>query len=731
MNAIQSQPSTQAAQSPTETIVGEVTDVPFRNEDTGYSVMRLTIKAVRDPLTVVGVSMARVGETVTVEGRWKVHPKFGRQMEAVNVAVARPASAAGIERYLASGVIKGIGPATAKRIVGEFGERTFEVFDNEPDRISLIKGIGKARAAEIVKVWQETQAERQVQVFLAGYNIVGALAHRIIRKYGGTAIEVVEKEPYRLAKEVRGIGFLTADTIALSLGMPMDAPPRIEAGLRHVVSTAAGVGHCGIPVEKYLAGCCDLLKLPAAIVEPAVREHLRLREFMVRVMLAGDSFVFDKRLHDAEERIAKGLLELAKRPPKTSETQAARLAGEAETICGVTLAPEQRHAVQMALLRPVSILTGGPGTGKTSTLKVILEALRRIGADVVLGAPTGKAAKRMTESTGFPASTVARLIGMGRMQEEDTPIECSILILDESSMVDVSMLDRVLKCLEDGASLLFVGDIDQLPSVGAGRVLGDMIESGIIPTTRLTQVFRQAATSAIIRNAHRINKGQGIETPVAGDDTDFYFIEANTPEEVSARIAAMVQKHIPARMGIRSQDIQVLSPMRKSGTGTESLNALLQSTLNPSPDASVTKFGRRYGVGDRVLQTVNNYDLGVMNGESGIITAVDSTSDTMTVEVDGESIAYPFADLDQLDLAYAMTVHKSQGSQFPAVIIPVTTQHYVMLQRPIIYTGITRATKFCVLVGQRRALEMAIENARMEPRITALQSMLERHSDVW
>lgn len=717
---------TQPLPIPAESITGEVSVVTFRKEDTGYSVMKIAVRGMRDPVTMVGTSLARVGEVVTATGRWRQHTSFGRQFEAENITVARPKSAQAIEKYLSSGAVKGIGPAIAKRITAAFGESTFEVLDEAPHRLAQIKGISAARAEDIGRIWKESQAERQLLVFLAGHGILGAVAMRIVRRYGGATIEIVEGQPYRLAKEVRGIGFKIADDIALKMGMPRDAEDRVVAGLRHGITTGTGMGHCGVQKEKFLAAACELLQLNSDRVRPTLEEQLAVKEFMVQVALNGDRYVFDKRLYDAERRIAIALSEMDKVPVwNVTPERAAEIAADAEKCCRVQLAPEQRAAVEMALLRPCSILTGGPGTGKTSTLKVILEALRRVRARVVLGAPTGKAAKRMAESTGFEAATIARLIGMGREQsEEPITIECSILIIDEASMVDVMMLDRVLSCIEAGASILFVGDVDQLPSVAAGQVLADMIDSGMIPTTRLTQVFRQAATSAIIRNAHRINRGEDLEAP---DDAprDFYFIEANTPEQVTARITALVRDHIPRRIGIKSANVQVLSPMRKGGTGTEAMNGTLQSILNPSPAGSVERFGRRYGVGDRVLQVVNNYDLGVMNGESGIIAEVDTATDTLVVDVDGTLVRYPFSDLDQLDLAYAMTVHKSQGSQFEAVVIPVTSQHYMMLQRSIIYTAITRATRFCVLVGQSRALNMAIGNARTEPRITALRPLLE------
>lgn len=712
-----------------ETLSGEVVGITFRNEESGFSILRIEAKGHRDPVTVVGSSLSNVGELVEVKGSWKVHPTYGRQLEAQSITPHRPTSAAGIERYLASGIITGVGPAIAARIVAEFGEDTFNVLDETPEAVLKIKGVGKKLAENIARSWNESQAERKVLVFLASHGIMGAVATRIMRAYEGAAIEVVEREPYRMAKEIRGIGFATADEIAMKMGIAPTDPARIEAGLRHVVTTSTGMGHCGVPLERFLTIACKALSLPRHVVEPVMNEQLNTREFMVPVLLDGDGrYVFDKRLYDAEARISREIARMDTAPPwSVNREQAEEIAIEAAQACGVELAPEQHQAVVMALLARVSVLTGGPGTGKTSTLKVILTALKQVRAKVLLGAPTGKAAKRMRESTGHEASTVARLIGMGReMTGEDVTIDCEILIIDEASMVDVRMLDRVFECLVEGAAIMFVGDVDQLPSVGPGRVLGDLIESGAIATVRLTRIFRQAAQSAIVRNAHRINSGQFIEPRAAGERTDFYFIPCEDVEQIPQRIADMVQRHIPGKIGIPAHEVQVLSPMRRGASGTEAMNSLLQERLNPTPVAHVEKFGRRFGTGDRILQTVNNYELGVMNGESGQILQVDQEREVLVVQVDETIVEYPFDDLDQVDLSYAMTVHKSQGSQFPAIVMPMSTQHYTMLQRPIIYTGITRATRFCVVIGQQRALEMAIKNDRQEPRITSLLMRLAR-----
>lgn len=714
----------------TEKLDGEVVDVGYRSEETGYSILTVQLAGSAQSVKLVGVSSAAVGEQVSAEGQWKLHPKFGRQFAASAIHVSRPESADAIVRYLAAGNVRGIGPTLATKIVAAFGEDTLRVLDEAPERLAELRGIGKKKLAEIRGHWQETAGARQALLMLAGYGIIGAIAQKVIKRYGLGAGEVVRGQPYRLAAEVHGVGFETADKIALGNGLSREAPARIDAGLRHVVTTAIGVGHCGITLDAFMDAARSLLGVPDGVISPVLATEFKERNYLVKVILPGSApYVFDKRLYDAECRIADRLAEMRELAPRWGLSQEAALAiaRDAEAAVGVELAPEQLAAVVMALRSRIGILTGGPGTGKTSTLKVILHAYRQVRAEVVMGAPTGKAAKRMHETTGFEAATIARLVGWGQGGSEgglDREIECDVLVIDEASMLDVSLLDRVLRCLTSGASILLVGDVDQLPSVSAGRVLGDMIESGAVPTVRLTQVFRQAASSAIIRNAHRINRGIDIEAPSGA--CDFYFIPADDPRSIADKVIAMVAKHIPERVGIPSDSVQVLSPMRKSGTGTEVLNRRLQMELNPSPAGIVERFGKRYGVGDRVLQTVNNYELGTMNGESGIIRAVNMETATVQVQVDDATVEYSFGDLSQLDLAYAMTVHKSQGSQFPAVVIPVSTQHYVMLQRAIIYTAITRATKFCVLVGQREALQQAVRNMRVEPRVTTLGIRLER-----
>jgi len=719
-----------------ETLTGEVVGISFRNAETGYSIMRVKMEGERDPATIVGQCLASIGETLRAEGQWDNHPKFGRQFTAASIRAVLPTSQKGIERYLSSGIIRGVGPVTAQRIVAALGEGTVPVLDEgDADRLSTVKGVTRKKAGSIIEAWKENRDVRETVIALAGYGVELALSHRIVLQYGKAAADVVRNDPYRLAREVRGVGFLTADTIAKSLGIPSNAPERIEAGISHVIRMVGTEGHCGVEEATFVANAVSLLGIDAPIITPCINRMAREETVLTRVaMSVGESaskvsHLFDARLYRAEKRIAQGIIErMASAPTLVIRGGSpADVARKAEVECGVELAPEQSEAVIMALTNKVGILTGGPGTGKTSTLRVILQALQSCGASVSMGAPTGKAAKRMRETTGHDAATIARLTGQGTSNQGETTIGCDVLIVDEASMLDVYMLDALLKCLPDRSSLLLVGDVDQLPSVGPGRVLFDLIDSDVVPTVRLTKIFRQAAQSAIIRNAHRINAGDALE-PKSDSESDFHFMAAKDPDSIAASIVSLVASAIPERIGIRPEAIQVLSPMRRTATGAENLNKLLQKALNPRPSRFVERGGNRYGVGDRIIQIVNNYDLGVMNGESGIVVDVDEDAKTLTAQIDDAHITYKFTDLDQINLAYAMSIHKSQGSQFDAVVIPVTTQHYRMLHRALFYTGVTRAARFCVLIGQPHAMNMAIRNIDNTKRITTLARRLRNAS---
>lgn len=711
-------------------ISGEVQRIVFRHPETGFAVMRLRVQGRKEPVTVVGKTLAGEGEIIHASGQWKSHPKFGQQLEATRVQVELPSTPKGVERYLASGVIAGIGPGIAKKLVTAFGGTALDVLENTPGELATVPGLGPKKIEKILKGWDAQREAGRIVAALADYDIGIAIALRIYRKFGADALTLIKTNPYRMT-EVPGVGFLKADQIALSAGTRHDDFARIEAGIKHAVREASANGHVGLKADDALRRSAELLKLPPVTVKGVLEGLLasRRKDGLVEVQHPEwGRCVMIGRLYEAEACIAEELVEWAAQPTrwKISREKAHELALEAAASCGVELAEEQMQSVVMALMCRVSILTGGPGTGKTSTLKVVLSALRRVGAKVVMGAPTGKAAKRMRETTGHDAQTIARLTGMGSFEDPD-PIEGDILILDEGSMVDVNMLRDVINLMDEGMGLLMVGDVDQLPSVGPGHVLGDLINSAAIPTTRLTKVFRQAQQSAIVRNAHRINRGELPERSEKG--SDFYFIEAATPEAITDRIVKLVTKSIPEHFGFKPSEIQILSPMRRTPTGAGNLNEVIQNAVNPRPAREVVRGGTRYGVLDRVLQTANNYDLGVMNGESGHVVDIRQDDGLLTLDIDGTLVNYPFKDIDQLDLAYAMSVHKSQGSQFPCVVIPVTTQHYNMLQRAILYTAVTRATKLCVLVGQTRALQMAINNARSEPRLTMLRHLIEAKVD--
>jgi exodeoxyribonuclease V alpha subunit len=709
-------------------LVGEVERVTFRNVETGYSVLKVKVSKEKDTITMVCKSLAGEGEMIQAVGAWTSHPKFGKQFAADKVTVELPSTAKGIERYLAAGVVPGIGPGLAKKLVAAFGAGTLGVLEREPERLLGLQGVGKKTVEKVQQGWQAQREAGRVVAALADYDVGIGVALRIWRKFGSDSLSIIQMNPYRLT-EVQGVGFLTADAIAQSAGIPKADPGRIVAGLRHVLNEATERGHVGVPLADFLKRTGDLLQVSRDAIQVQMG-RLSDPDLRSGLILLGHpehgECVFSQSLLMAEGKIASTLNEWRQGTPpwKVPADKLDAIVDEAAKDCGVVLAAAQAESVKMALTQRVSILTGGPGTGKTSTLKVTLQALRAVKAKVILGAPTGKAAKRMQETTGMQASTVARLIGMGRGTDtSDVEIDADILILDEASMVDVRMMRDVLECMVPGMALMLVGDVDQLPSVGPGNVLADMIDSGRIPTTRLTQVFRQAAQSAIIRSAHRINNGVLPEENSEG--SDFYFVEAETPEAITAKVMRLVTEAIPRRFGIAPKDIQVLSPMRKSSTGVEAMNGLLQAVLNPDPPRKVERGNRRFGVGDRVLQVVNNHTTGVMNGESGFVVDIREDDGIMVVDVDGERVEYPFNELDQLTLAYAMSIHKSQGSQFPAVVIPCSSQHYVMLQRAIIYTGITRATQLCIVVGQPRALQMAVRNVNTERRLTLLRSYIE------
>ena len=637
----------------------------------------------------------------------------------------------GIEKYLGSGMIRGVGPVYARKLVKAFGEAVFDIIEAEPDRLKEVTGIGPVRAKRITSAWAEQKIVREIMVFLHSHGVGTARAVRIYKTYGADAVQVMTDNPYRLARDIRGIGFKTADAIAMKLGVEKTAMIRLRAGVSYALTEAMDDGHCGLPKEQLIPLAVDLLEAPGELVLTAL--DLELAEGAVVADSVGDvSCIFLAGLYRAEQAIAERLLRLTQGALPWPPIDADKALPWIEQKTGLTLAESQAAAVRLALESKVMVITGGPGVGKTTLVNSILRILAAKGAKLLLCAPTGRAAKRMTEATGFEAKTIHRLLEVdpktgGFKRGPDRPLECDLLVVDEASMVDVMLTQALLRAVPDSAGLLIVGDIDQLPSVGPGQVLADIIDSGATPVVRLTEVFRQAAQSRIITSAHRINQGSMPDLTRPDNESDFYFVEANDPELAATRIVDLVKSRIPGRFHLDPiRDIQVLCPMNRGGVGARSLNVMLQAALNAAGDRKVERFGWVFAPKDKVMQIENDYDKEVYNGDVGYVEGVDPDTAELSINFDGRSVVYGFAELDTLVPAYAATIHKSQGSEYPAVVIPVLTQHYTMLQRNLLYTGVTRGKKLVVLVGQKKAVAMAVRNASGRRRWSKLNEWLKR-----
>jgi exodeoxyribonuclease V alpha subunit len=721
----------QADQKPVlETLAGSVERVTFHNAENGFAVLKVHTRGKRDLVTVVGHTPAvAAGEWITASGLWISDRTHGLQFKAEVLKTTPPTGVEGIEKYLASGQMRGIGPAMAKRIVAAFGVDTFEIIEAAPERLTEVSGIGPMRASRIVSGWAEQKAVREIMIFLHAHGVGTARAVRIFKTYGYESVQVMTEDPYRLAKDVRGIGFKTADAIAAKLGMEKTAPQRIRAGISFALQTATDEGHCALPVEALTRLAVQLLEVDAALIRTAIVDELSKGE-IVSDTVGDETCLFLKGLHLSEQAIASRLAERASGPPPWPEIDLDKAVPWVESRTGKTLATSQREALKLVLGSKMAVVTGGPGVGKTTLLDTILRLLVAKGVKVLLTAPTGRAAKRMTEQTGLEAKTIHRLLEIdpkhgGFSRNEENPLDCDLLVVDETSMVDVPLMNALTKAVPSHAGLLLVGDVDQLPSVGPGQVLADIIGSERIPVARLTEVFRQAAESRIVVNAHRINHGQMPDAPKAGEESDFYFIGINEPEQGVGKIIEMVKERMPKRFGLDPlKDIQVLCPMNRGVLGARNLNIELQQVLNPNPPATVERFGWRFSPGDRVMETQNDYDREVFNGDLGMVVRIDDEEGALIASFDGREVSYPFGELDTLVPAYATTIHKSQGSEYPAVIIPVVTQHYTMLARNLLYTGVTRGKRLVVLVGQRKAVAMAVRGGNMKRRWTKLQEWL-------
>jgi exodeoxyribonuclease V alpha subunit len=709
---------------------GTLERIVFAGAGGEFTVARLKVAGRSDPVTVVGSLLGLpVGARLSAQGHYEDNPRFGRQFRIVSFTELSPQTREGIKRYLGSGLVKGIGPELAARIVARFGEQTLRVLDEHPERIREVPGIGQARAAGIGSAWASQRGQREAMVFLQGHGVPPALAVRVCKRYGADTVTRVRENPYRLAFDVWGIGFLSADRLAGSLGLGKQAPVRIEAGVRHVLVEAGGEGHVYVPRERLAEEAARQLEVDRPLVDEAIERLARQGDVAIERVDAGEA-VYETGLLRAERATAEGLRRLLSCPSRPLPIDADRAIARYEKEAGIRLAPRQDEAIRRAFAAPVLVITGGPGVGKTTIVRGIVSAFLRCRLRVALAAPTGRAAKRLQEATGHPAATLHRLLewrpAEGRFGRNPArPLETDVLIVDEASMIDIRLAADLLAALAKSTRLLLVGDQDQLPSVGPGMVLRDVIASGAVPVVRLDEIFRQAAQSLIVTNAHRIHDGQMPElgeAPVAGpraDTRDFFLLKEEDPATAALTIRDLVVHRLPKRYGFRPSDIQVLTPMHRGELGAIHLNELLQAALSAGGE-ELQSGSRRFCVGDRVMQLRNNYDKDVYNGDIGGIVRIARSERQVVVRFDEREVCYGSDELDELTLAYAATIHKAQGSEYPAVVIPVHTQHFVMLARSLLYTAVTRGKRLVVLVGTGKALAIAVRNAKVAMRASRL-----------
>jgi exodeoxyribonuclease V alpha subunit len=703
---------------------GEIERITYRDEKTGYSVIRLRITGAAKPVTVVGIlPAASVGEALSLLGEWVVHPRFGKQFQARSCRPSVPVTAAGIERYLGSGAIKGVGPVTARRIVQEFGEKALDILDREPERIGRVSGIGKARLNVIKTGWKARTVAREALLFLYSVGVGAGLAEKIQRRYGDSTVERIRENPYRLAEEVWGIGFLTADRIAAQMGFSPDCSFRVDAGILHALRTLSEAGHLYSPLPELLSRASGLLGAEPENLSEAIARGVARGELVVEEK-GGEEAVYLMSSFRSETHVAhclKGLLSSASPREGLGDTF-----GEFVRRYPVRLSEKQVEALRLSMDGRVLIVTGGPGTGKTTLVKAILKLHEGHKKRIFLAAPTGRASKRLMETTGQNARTVHRLLEY-KVQDgtfarcAENPLACDLLVVDEVSMLDTQMAAHLLDAVPPGASLILVGDADQLPSVGPGNVLRECIASGVIPVVELNEIFRQSRESLIIVNAHRVR--EGLMPFLSGEGEarkGFHFISEENPENVALKVCELVSRILPQRFGLDPlEDIQVLCPMHKGESGAIALNDRLQEALN-GHSAGFHRGGKTFRIGDRVMQVKNDYEKDVFNGDIGRIVGIEEEEQVLAISFDGKVVPYAFIDLDQVIPAYAITVHKSQGSEYPAVVIPLTTQHYLMLQRNLLYTALTRARRLAVVVGTKKALAIAVKNEKVQLRCSRL-----------
>jgi exodeoxyribonuclease V alpha subunit len=718
-----------------EHLTGLIERVTFHSAETGFAVLRVQVKGRRDLVTLVGtLPETHAGEWVEAEGRWTVDAQHGQQFRADVLKTSRPETAEGMAKYLGSGMVKGIGPKLAQRLVDQFGTAVFEAIERTPQSLLHVEGIGKVRLTKITAAWQEQKVVREIMVFLHSHGVGTARAFRIYKTYGEQAIQQVREDPYRLARDIRGVGFKTADQIAASLGIGRESDLRARAGVEFVLQELTDAGHCAFPREGLVQRAVQMLKITAPTIEAAVEHGVAEGRLVLgEVRDEGGPLLYLAPLDHAERKLAENLVALNRGEHPCPEIDVDKAIGWVERKVGFALADAQREAVRLAVRSKVLVVTGGPGVGKTTVVNAIVQVLRAKRLRIVLCAPTGRAAKRLGEATGMGATTVHRLLEFdpqtgGFKRNHDNPLEGDVFVIDETSMLDLVLANQTVRAVPDSAALVMVGDVDQLPPVGPGSVLRDVIDSGVVPVCRLTEVFRQAAKSAIITNAHRVNRGLMPLFPPRSEEganlSDFYFVEAEEPEAAADAVIRLVQDNIPRRFGLHPlDDVQVLSPMQRGSLGARSLNLALQAALNPSGPA-VERFGWTFRAGDKVMQTSNDYEKDVFNGDIGRVVAIDADEQELVVAFDGRDVAYDFKELDELALSYATTVHKSQGSEYPAVVVPVHAQHFTLLQRNLLYTAMTRGKRLVVLVGTRKAVAMAVKRADVGRRVTTLRERL-------
>ncbi len=702
-------------------LTGTVESIVFRNDETGYTVARVKVDGQPEPATVVGTCSAMwLGESLKADGQWTRNAQYGYQFQADNITCIAPTSTRGIERYLASGMVRGIGKELAKRLVAMFGDGTLRIIDKESQRLEEVEGIGPVRRKRIKESWHEQKGVRDIMIFLQGHGIGTAQSSRIFRTYGTESVALIRSNPYRLCTDIWGIGFKTADGVAMSVGIPPESEVRARAGLVHVLRTLTDEGHCFCTEAELLLQAEALLEIPVETLTAGLRHELEAR----RLVKEGDD-IYLKDTYHAEVAVAERLHRLLAAKPGFRPIVADKAIAWAAGQVKIDVAPSQAEALHMALTEKVSVITGGPGVGKTTIIHALVEVFRARKLRVALAAPTGRAAKRMEEATHHEAKTIHRLLKFqpqngGFEFNAGNPLDVDVVILDEMSMVDIHLMRDFTEALPESAHLVLVGDVDQLPSVGPGNVLRDIINSHVVPCTALTTIFRQKRGGGIVENAHRVNRGESIEPAAAGEVSDFYFISADTPDDVIEKMLGLVTDRIPKRFGFDPMtDVQVLTPMRRNQLGAENLNGVLQQALNPSGH-HIERFGRQYRKGDRVMQIRNNYDKEVYNGDIGRIGFVVEEDHELTVNFDGRAVKYEFSELDELVHAYACSIHKSQGSEYPAVVILITTQHFKLLQRNLLYTAITRGRELVCIIGSHKAIGMAIRNNEIQQRRTGL-----------